>query len=192
MDTESRAEISRINGAKGKGAVTPRGKAIASSNATKHGLLSTKPPLLISEDIELFKSILEGLKEDYQPQTTLEFLLIQQAAMGWLRLWRLWITEAATINSNLLARQDELENPSMDFSFLTELLPQEKTKINKELNKRIQEANSAKLAIPDDEAVVKFSRYERHILRCLYDSLDRLDKIQQRRNEELAGSFGEN
>lgn len=80
----------------------------------------------------------------------------------------------------------------MDFDFLKELLPQDKTKINKELNAQIQAANSAKLAIPNDESVVKFSRYERHILRCLYDSLDRLDKIQQRRIEGLAGSIGEN
>lgn len=103
MNTE-RAEISRQNGAKSRGAVSQRGKAISSQNATKHGLLSNKSPLLISENLTLFESILQGLTEDYQPQSTIENLLIQQAAMGWLRLWRLWTVEAATINSKLLDR----------------------------------------------------------------------------------------
>ncbi|MGB3206454.1 MAG: hypothetical protein WBB28_15820 [Crinalium sp.] len=192
MDAEDRAEVSRINGSKSKGAITERGKAIASTNATKHGLLSTKPPLLVSEDVELFKSFLEGLQEDYDPQTTIEHLLIQQCAMAWLRLWRLWAAEAASTNYKILDRQNEIENPSpsFDLSFLNEYLP--KGEPNKALQAQIEAAKIAELSIPDEGTIVKFSRYERHILKCLNDSLDRLNAIQQRRNEALAGSFGEN
>lgn len=41
-------EISRMNGAKSRGAVTQRGKVIASRNAREHGLLAQKPPLLVT------------------------------------------------------------------------------------------------------------------------------------------------
>ena len=61
-------ETSRRNGAKSKGAVTERGKEIASRNATKHGLLSQKPPILASEDLETFQGITQALVDQYEPE----------------------------------------------------------------------------------------------------------------------------
>jgi hypothetical protein len=54
-------EVSRVNGAKSRGAITKRGKAIASRNATKHGLLAQQPPILASEDLETFQGIVQSL-----------------------------------------------------------------------------------------------------------------------------------
>lgn len=62
------AEVSRMNGAKSRGAVTERGKAIASHNAVKHGLLAQKPPLLVTEDLSNFETLVQGLIDYYQPE----------------------------------------------------------------------------------------------------------------------------
>lgn len=98
-------EVSRQNGRKSRGPVTERGRAIAAKNATRHGLLSQKPPLLVTEDLETFQGIVQGLIDEYQPQAATEHLLIQQVAMGWLRLHRLWGVEAAIASKAILETQ---------------------------------------------------------------------------------------
>ena len=37
-----------------------------------------------SEDLETFQGIIQGLIDEYQPARTTEYLLVQQAVMGWL------------------------------------------------------------------------------------------------------------
>ncbi|HIK15815.1 MAG TPA: hypothetical protein IGS53_11100 [Leptolyngbyaceae cyanobacterium M33_DOE_097] len=104
-------EQARLNGAKSKGAVTDRGKAISSRNATKHGVSSTHPPLLVTEDLESFQGMMQALIDEYQPQTPTEHLLIQQVSMAWLRLHRLWSVEAATANTEILTLQASIKYP---------------------------------------------------------------------------------
>lgn len=98
-------EICRANGRKSRGPVTTRGKTVASRNATKHGLLAKLPPLLVTEDLETFQGIVQGLMDEYQPQAATEHLLIQQVAMGWLRLHRLWGVEAALASKAIMEAQ---------------------------------------------------------------------------------------
>ena len=94
-------EQSRINGKKSKGPVTERGKAIASKNATKHGLLAEKPPLLATEDLDSFKNLMRGLVEQYSPKNPVQWHLVQQVAMAMLRQHRLWQAEAALATSDM-------------------------------------------------------------------------------------------
>jgi hypothetical protein len=96
------SEQSRINGTKSKGAVTARGKAIASRNATKHGLLAKQPPLLASEDLETFQGLLQSLVDEYEPLGAIEWCLVQTIAMCIQRQHRLWGAEAALGNAQLL------------------------------------------------------------------------------------------
>jgi len=98
-------EICRANGRKSRGPVTQRGKASASKNATKHGVLAKSPPILITEDLASFQGMVQSLVSEYQPQGATEYLLIQQVAMGWLRLHRLWGVEAAIANVEMLKVQ---------------------------------------------------------------------------------------
>ncbi len=104
-------EICRMNGAKSRGAVTERGKAIASRNATKHGLLAQQPPLLMTEDLETFQGMMQGLIDEYQPQTPTAHLLVQQVGMAWLRLHRLWGVEAAIANLAMLKAEQSAKFP---------------------------------------------------------------------------------
>ncbi len=98
----SSPEISRLNGSKSRGPVTERGKTIASRNATKHGLLAQKPPLLVTEDLETFEGLVQGLIDQYQPESPVEHFLVQQVAMGMLKQYRLWSVEAAIANVEIL------------------------------------------------------------------------------------------
>lgn len=106
-------DICRANGRRSRGPVTTRGKAVASRNATRHGLLAKLPPLLVTEDLETFQGIVQGLIDEYQPQGATELLLIQQAAMGWLRLHRLWGVEAALASKAILEAQMRSRYPGI-------------------------------------------------------------------------------
>lgn len=106
-------EISRINGAKSRGAVTEKGKAIASHNAVKHGLLAQKPPLLVTEDFSTFETLVQGLIDYYQPENPVEHFLIQQMAMGMLKQYRLWNVEAAIANIEILKAQQSVKFPDV-------------------------------------------------------------------------------
>jgi hypothetical protein len=106
-------ETNRLNGKKSRGPVTIRGKAIAAKNATKHGILAKAPPILITEDLETFQGIMQGLIEEYQPISATEFLLIQMVAMGWMRLHRLWGVEAASANIEILKVQQAAKFPDV-------------------------------------------------------------------------------
>ena len=106
-------EVSRTNGAKSRGAITERGKAIASRNATKHGLLAKEPPLLVTEDFTTFEGLVQSLIEHYQPENPVEHFLIQQAAMGMLKQHRLWSVEAAIANVEILKTQQANKFPEV-------------------------------------------------------------------------------
>ncbi len=106
-------ETNRLNGRKSRGPVTARGKAIAAKNATKHGILAKAPPILVTEDLETFQGIVQELIDEYQPQRATEHLLIQQVAMGWLRLHRLWRVEAAIANIEVLKVQLNAKFPDL-------------------------------------------------------------------------------
>lgn len=95
-------ETSRRNGAKSKGAITEKGKAIASKNAIKHGFLAQKPPILASEDLETFQGLVQGLVDQYEPSNPLEWHYVQTIAVCIQRQHRVWAAEAAVVNKSLL------------------------------------------------------------------------------------------
>jgi hypothetical protein len=63
----TRAEQSRINGAKSRGPKTPEGKAKSSQNATKHGL-GSRSLVLETENHPLFVEYKEHYLETFPPQ----------------------------------------------------------------------------------------------------------------------------
>lgn len=176
-------EICRMNGAKSRGPVTARGKAIAAKNATKHGLLATQPPLVMGEDLESFQGILQGLIDEYQPENATEHLLIQQVAMGWLRLHRLWGVEAAIANVAMKEIELDAKFPNALTEFINELSPDSLSpkQVDEKnlLQQEIQRQRKASKAIPPD--IDRLAQYERHILRSLNDALDRLTAIQRQK-----------
>jgi hypothetical protein len=82
---------------KSGGPRTPQGKARSKFNAVKHGLLS-KCILLPGESAAEYKSLLNGMLDDFQPQGTLETVLVDNLATLFWRKHRLSLAEYAEIS----------------------------------------------------------------------------------------------
>jgi hypothetical protein len=98
----AKLEANRRNAAKSTGPRSQRGKAVVAKNAIKHGLLAQKPPLLATEDLETFQGLVQNLVEDYQPQSSVEWHLLQTIAMCIQRQHRLWQAEASLLNEQII------------------------------------------------------------------------------------------
>lgn len=74
------------------------GKQRSKHNATKHAVFSSVV-VLAAESQGEFDSLLEGLREDYQPKGTHEAILVDKLAASYWRLRRLYIAENAEIQA---------------------------------------------------------------------------------------------
>ena len=77
MTTQKQINANRRNSLKSTGPITPEGKAVSSKNAFQHGMHS-EDILLFHEDFDGYESFRTHLLLDQQPQTTGEFILIEQ------------------------------------------------------------------------------------------------------------------
>jgi len=94
MSQLTKAESSRINGAKSHGPVTPEGKQRSSKNAVRHGLLAKNICLNI-EQPEIFQELLNDYIRRIQPTDPIEMRLVEQAAIAQFRYERTLSTEAS-------------------------------------------------------------------------------------------------
>src|SRR5712691_9487090 len=79
---------------------TPAGKERSKQNARKHGIFS-KVVLLKDEPRSQFNSLLQGLRENLQPEGTLEEVLVEKLATFLWRHRRLIIAETAEIRKGV-------------------------------------------------------------------------------------------
>ncbi|MHB8617596.1 MAG: hypothetical protein ACYC93_16185 [Candidatus Acidiferrales bacterium] len=79
---------------------TPQGKERSKHNAITHGIFS-KVALLKGESKTEFDSLLDGLREHYEPEGTLEEVLVEKlATLSW-RYRRLIVAEGAEVQSKV-------------------------------------------------------------------------------------------
>lgn len=78
---------------------TPQGKERSRRNAQKHGVFS-KVVLLVDESKSDFDSMLNGLREDYRPDGSIEEILVEKLATLVWRQRRALIAEAAEIRKS--------------------------------------------------------------------------------------------
>ncbi|WP_153954664.1 hypothetical protein [Cupriavidus necator] len=107
MTTPKKTLANQQNSGKSTGPKTPQGKAKASSNATKHGLLSTRM-FLDGESPEEFHLLLDGLQMSLRPAGSLELVLVERIAVTLWRQRRLVRAETAAIE--LGRRLDAITN----------------------------------------------------------------------------------
>lgn len=104
--SEKKLRANRENAKKSTGPKTREGKAVVRLNAMKHGILASEAVIKAGEGVEdaqAFAAILQGLKEDFEPQSTLEELLLEKAAVIMWRWRRVLRYELGAIR----ARADE-------------------------------------------------------------------------------------
>lgn len=95
--SQARLEANRRNARLSRGPRTAKGKARARMNALKHGLFTkvlpkAEHPLLV--DRAEHEQLITELREDFQPQTQLELLLIESLAFELMRLRHIHALEA--------------------------------------------------------------------------------------------------
>ena len=99
--TEQRLAANRINALCSTGPTSQGGKAIASQNATRHGLLSARL-FLDDDDPDQFQALFEELCASLVPVGSLEITLVERIAVTLWRQRRLVQSETASLS---LARQ---------------------------------------------------------------------------------------
>jgi hypothetical protein len=84
----SRAEISRLNGAKSQGPTTLEGKARSSQNACKHGMYAKKQVLVPLDDAEEFDAFRTAVHEHFVPTDPIQTTLVERIVVAAWRLRR--------------------------------------------------------------------------------------------------------
>ena len=82
----ARVAANKQNAQKSTGPKTAEGKARSRWNSIKHGLLARRLFTQNESDSDAFDHLLESLREDWQPNGTLEEILLERIAIGYYRL----------------------------------------------------------------------------------------------------------
>lgn len=116
MTSPKQVEANRKNAMRSTGPKTEKGKQVSRMNALTHGL-TAKHVVIEGEDPEEFERLLDGLIEEYAPRTILEQQLTEHLASHLWRLKRIPVFEAAIIELNRHAVQEEHVEKSQELSW---------------------------------------------------------------------------
>jgi len=111
--TDKQIIANRGNAGRSTGPVTPSGKAIAARNSLKHGLLAKEVVIDAgegAENQEQFDALLADLKDQFDPQGTLEEMLVEKIASAYWRLRRAHRFEVGLIRNSLDNLTDNFYN----------------------------------------------------------------------------------
>jgi len=104
----TRAEASRINGAKSKGPKTEEGKRRSSRNAIKHGLAS--PFILLPQECpDQFHRLSGEYFRHFQPQNEVERDLVYEAVSCMWRILRIQSAESSLIECEISRQRHEVD-----------------------------------------------------------------------------------
>jgi hypothetical protein len=151
----------------------PRGKAVVSRNAERHGVLSTTPVLDIEDPAE-WEAHLRGMTESLQPEGHHETVLVHQIATY---QWR---------KSRVVRYETEMISLYTDYEPERETLQIVNAKSVKEVvdlvrNDRNRRQFIAARLIPGEMTGPMIMRYEAHLHRLYIQTLHELEATQTRR-----------
>jgi hypothetical protein len=158
----TRSEVSRINGAKSRGPLTPEGKARSARNSYKHGI-TAQSFLLPLEDPAAFEELHAAYLEEFAPQSVAEQDCVEEMVSAVYRQRRLWALDTAAM-----------------INYMDMMAPDVARKY-----KSIPPPNRIALAF-DARAAAKvapdlYLRYDAHLSRAYDRALKRLENIRKLR-----------
>lgn len=213
MTSEKQIRANQRNAQKSSGPKTPKGKAVARLNATKHGLLSQEV-LLPGEDEAALKELGERLREELQPVGEMENLLVEQIISAYWRMSRLRRVEAGIFTFELYgelaerARREagkysktttevtldgERLGGELDTLTTTTITDEQKYQEALQRAQEMESVRDAELATLGQSFIrdangantfSKLSRYEAAIERSLYRAFNELQRLQATRRTQ--------
>ena len=188
--SERKAAANRANAQRSTGPRTPAGKARASLNALRHGILAKAAFNLVLEGEERraeFEAIVAGLAQEYQPRTVAEHLMVQQLAGCYWKLAKVWTFETE-------AAWRTYAGPAMPLEELAQYekmgITQTQVVVVEAQEKLFPKAGLVRPTIPGSAAAGTILRYQGAINAMLFRCLNFLER---RRKERMAsdGAFEE-
>ncbi len=173
--TDKQTAANRRNAQESTGPITPAGKAKASRNALKHGLLASEI-VLGGESREEFESFRDTMIERLDPDGELENMLAHRIVAGAWRLRRAGRIEQEMLDEMLAAAVAGEKYP---FDELTRLVGSSKSRPHT-LGGVLSEAAWRW------DRVNNVARYESHLERIVYKGLHELQRLQAARDNRLA------
>ena len=113
MSTLNQIDANRRNAEHSTGPRTPEGKAASSHNALKHGLTSAQIVLPTESQAE-FDELANELREEYQPDTPSESLLVDQLIAASWKLRRVRAAEAHFYQTIDSATDPLIDDPKLE------------------------------------------------------------------------------
>ena len=202
MSTKKQIEANQRNALVSTGPVSPKGKALVSQNAVKHGIFARD--LIITsgdgkEDEQDYRELLDGLILSLNPSGQMECLLVEKIAVDYWRLRRVLRFETGSIRK-------QLDTAINDYYGKTDYFGNKEHKTNKEINKemascrtcsdtpRITELKQAKRknryaeevtvkisSLPAEDDWDKVIKYEKAVQRSILQNLALLKRLQSMR-----------
>jgi hypothetical protein len=136
--TPSRAETSRINGAKSHGPITEQGRRASALNATKHGLTATHL-VIAAEDQKEFDEFLAQLQTEIRPDGALQKILFDQLVVSAWNLRRIRRMEAE-LTAFAATYLDILDN--LELTAKLDRLARHHTRIERTFHRSLRELKS--------------------------------------------------
>jgi hypothetical protein len=161
--SERQIEANRRNAA-GPHKMTEAGKQSIRANALRHGLAAKLHVVLAGEDEQFYNEILDGLREEYAPQTTQEELLVNQIAENYWRLIRARNMESGSFKLGIKIKAEEYGFNRVEPDDL------------------LRGANLATALSHHHEIFSRIARYETTAERSYYRAIRELQKIQALRS----------
>jgi hypothetical protein len=161
--SEQQIEANRRNAA-GPHKMTEAGKQSIRTNALRHGLATKLHVVLAGEDEAFYNEILDGLREEYAPQSTQEEMLVNQIAENYWRLIRARNMESGSFKLGI-----KIEAEEYGFNRV-------------EPDDLLRGANLATALSHHHEIFSRIARYETTAERSYYRAIRELQKIQALRS----------
>lgn len=179
--TDKQIAANRRNAALSTGPVTESGKAIASHNSLKHGLLAKE--IIIdagegAESREEFDAVLLALKNQFDPQGPLEEMLVEKIVVAYWRLRRAHRYEVGLIRRNL---KDAIAEYYKEDPFR----PGRSKIPDDQIDAKVTEAQELREAWQDDRNQFTKMRKAGEDLQEIYDWQDNWDWLHDRAAETV-------